>query len=125
MRRREFIAALGGTVSFPFAAPAQQPTMPIIGFLNSSTSAAYDTSITAFRGGLVASGYVEGRNVAIEYRMAEDRLDRLATLANDLVGRRVAVIATASSAPAALAAKAATQTIPIVFVMGSDPVKLG
>jgi putative tryptophan/tyrosine transport system substrate-binding protein len=99
--------------------------MPVVGFLNSSTPAAYDASIAAFRGGSAAAGYVEGHNVAIEYRMAEDHLDRLAALASDLVGRRVAVIATASSAPPALAAKAATQAIPIVFVMGSNPVELG
>jgi putative tryptophan/tyrosine transport system substrate-binding protein len=125
MRRREFIAGLGSAVALPAAARAQQPALPVIGYLNSSTADAQGDSLAAFQRGLAQAGYAEGRNVTIERRWAEDHSDRLPLLADDLVRRRVAVIATGSSAPSAAAAKAATQSIPIVFVMGANPVEIG
>jgi putative tryptophan/tyrosine transport system substrate-binding protein len=125
MRRREFIAGLGSAVALPAAARAQQPALPVIGYLNSSTADAQSDSLAAFQRGLAQAGYAEGRNVTIERRWAEDHSDRLPLLADDLVRRRVAVIATGSSAPSAAAAKAATQSIPIVFVMGANPVEIG
>jgi putative ABC transport system substrate-binding protein len=124
MRRREFISLFGGLATVPLAARAQQAAMPVIGYLNASSPEDVEPRAAAFRRGLQESGYVEGRNVAIEYRWAEGQIERLPAMAADLVQRRVIVIA-ATTTPAALAAQAATTTIPIVFETGSDPVRLG
>jgi putative ABC transport system substrate-binding protein len=125
MRRRDFITVLGTTAAtWPLAARAQQPAIPVIGFLDSQSRTYADNVLPAFRQGLKDNGYVEGENVAIEYRWAENQIDQLPALAADLVRRRVAVIIVGGP-PAALAAKAATTTIPIVFGVGDDPVRIG
>jgi putative ABC transport system substrate-binding protein len=125
MRRREFVAIAGGAVAWPLAARAQQPTIPVVGLLSASTLEADAFRLAAFREGLRETGYVEGRNVTFDQRSADDHYDRLPALAAEFVQSRVAIIVAFGATASALAAKDATSTIPIVFMIGSDPVKFG
>src|SRR5690348_9559818 len=125
MRRREFVSLLSSVAVWPLSAHAQQPAMPMVGFLNVASPGPLRQQIMVFLGGLKESDYVEGQNVTVEYRWAEGQYDRLPALVADLVRKQVSVIVSGGGAPAALAAKAATMTIPIVFNVGGDPVGLG
>ena len=125
MKRRKLISLVGAATSWPFAADAQQPAMPVIGYLSSRGASDSAVPVAAFRKALNSAGYVENRNVMIEYRWAEGKYERLPEMAADLVGRQVTVIVAAGGEPSAFAAKGATSTIPIVFSVGGDPVKAG
>jgi putative ABC transport system substrate-binding protein len=125
MRRREFIGVIGGVVTWPLAARAQRPSMPVVGLLAAPAAASYGYIVDAIRSGLKEAGYIEGQNVAVEYRWADGQYERLPSMAAELVSLRVAVIATVGGIPAAFAAKATTSIIPIVFSVADDPVKLG
>jgi putative ABC transport system substrate-binding protein len=125
MKRREFITLIGGAAAWPMVAQAQQPVMPVIGFLHPASPDTYTDRLRAFRQGLKEAGFVEGENVAIEYRWAENQFDRLPALATELVRRPVAVIVTTGGPVPALAAKSASATVPIIFAVPEDPVRLG
>jgi putative ABC transport system substrate-binding protein len=125
MKRREFMALLGGAAAWPLVAQAQQAAMPVIGFLNPQTQDGYSERLRGFRQGLKDTGFIEGENLTVEYRWAENQLDRVPALAKDLVRRNVAVIAATGGLSSVLAAKVATETIPILFVVPDDPIKLG
>jgi putative ABC transport system substrate-binding protein len=123
--RREFVTVLGGAAAWPLAAQAQQPTMPVIGYLDTGSRTENAYLIAAFRQGLSETGFIEDQNIKVEYRFAEGQYDRLPGLASELVRREVAAIAAVGSVPSVLAAQAATATIPIVFTSGGDPLKFG
>jgi len=125
MKRRDFIGLAGGAAGWPLVARAQRPSVPIVGFLGSTSPESYATFASGFQRGLKEAGFVDGDNVAIIFRWAEAQYDRLPALAADLVSRNVSVIVATGGLPSSLAAKQATETIPIVFVLGSDPVKFG
>ena len=125
MRRREFIALVGSTVAWPLGVQAQQPGIPVIGFLHSASPVSYASQLDAFRQGLTETGYIEGQNVVLEYRWAENQFDRLPAMAAELAQRKVSVMVAGGSPLSALAAKAATTTIPIVFMNVADPVAIG